>query len=95
VLHALERTPRVTEKHFFWDGETKLEIAVGSWRRRLAALFELSKVKDAHPHRFRDTFAVELLLSGVPIERVSILLAGVYCECSPKTLRIPSKSFHP
>jgi hypothetical protein len=40
----------------------------------LAALFELSKVKDAHPHRFRDTFAVELLLSGVPIERVSILL---------------------
>ena len=22
-------------------------------------------------------------------------LAGVYCECSPETLRIPSKSFHP
>src|SRR5882724_6909566 len=28
----------------------------------------------AHAHRFRDTFAVELLLAGVPIERVSILL---------------------
>jgi len=74
VLYALERTPRVTERHFFWDGETKLEIAVGSWRRRLATLFELAKVEGAHPHRFRDTFAVELLLSGVPIERVSILL---------------------
>jgi len=22
-------------------------------------------------------------------------LAGVYCECSPETLRIPSKSFRP
>jgi integrase len=31
-------------------------------------------VNDAHPHRFRDTFAVELLLNGVPIEQVSMLL---------------------
>jgi integrase len=63
------RTSRVTERHFFCDGKTKLEIAVGSWRRRLATLVEL-----AHPHKFRDTFTVELLLSGLPIERVSILL---------------------
>lgn len=27
-----------------------------------------------HAHRFRDTFAVELLLAGVPMERVSVLL---------------------
>jgi hypothetical protein len=40
----------------------------------LAKLFELAKVTDDHPHRFRDTFAVEVLLSGVPIERVSSLL---------------------
>jgi integrase len=37
-------------------------------------LFELAKVPKAHAHRFRDTFAVELLLSGVPIERLSVLL---------------------
>jgi len=37
-------------------------------------VFELAAIADAHPHRFRDTFAVELLLSGVPIEGVSILL---------------------
>jgi hypothetical protein len=34
----------------------------------------LSAVKDAHPHRLGDTFSVELLLAGVPIEDVSILL---------------------
>jgi len=27
-----------------------------------------------HAHRFRDTFSVEILLAGVPIERVSVLL---------------------
>jgi hypothetical protein len=37
-------------------------------------LFKKANVPDAHPHRFRDTFAVELLLAGVPIDRVSVLL---------------------
>ncbi|MGH9743531.1 MAG: tyrosine-type recombinase/integrase, partial [Candidatus Acidiferrum sp.] len=27
-----------------------------------------------HAHRFRDTFAVELLLAGVPLDGVSVLL---------------------
>lgn len=37
-------------------------------------LFRLAGVPDGHAHRFRDTFAVELLLAGVPLERVSVLL---------------------
>jgi len=37
-------------------------------------LFELAEIPNGHAHRFRDTFAVELLLSGVPLERVSVLL---------------------
>jgi len=30
--------------------------------------------KRCHPHMFRDTFAVEMLLAGVPIDQVSLLL---------------------
>jgi integrase len=43
-------------------------------QRRLQRLFELAKVLRGHAHRFRDTFAVELLQSGVPLDRVSVLL---------------------
>jgi len=88
ALHALELTPKVTEKHYFWDGQQQIDIAIGSWRRRLAKLFELATVDGAHPHRFRDTFAVELLLSGVPIERVSILLGH-------QSVRITEKHYAP
>jgi integrase len=41
---------------------------------RLAKIFKLADVKGGHAHRFRDTFATELLLAGVPMERVSVLL---------------------
>jgi integrase len=34
----------------------------------------LAKVPTGHAHRLRDTFAVELLLAGVPLDRVSVLL---------------------
>lgn len=38
------------------------------------SLAKLANVKGASFHRVRDTFAVELLLAGVPIEQVCILL---------------------
>jgi hypothetical protein len=37
-------------------------------------LCELAEVENGHAHRWFDTFAVELLISGVPIEQVRILL---------------------
>ena len=88
VAYALERTPTVTATHFFWDGRQLIEITIGSWRRRLAKLFELATVTGGHPHRFRDTCAVELLLTGVPIERVSILLGH-------QSVRITEKHYAP
>ena len=54
-------------------GRGKLS-AVADWRRFLAKVYETAGVPDAHAHQFRDTFAVELLISGVPLERVSVLL---------------------
>jgi site-specific recombinase XerD len=45
-------------------------VTFQKWKRRLID----GKPVAAHPHMFRDTFAVELLLSGVPMEDVQILL---------------------
>jgi integrase/recombinase XerD len=61
---------------------------VGDWQRSLRRLFKLAGVPDAHAHRFRDTFAVELLLAGVPLERVSILLGH-------QSVRITEKHYSP
>jgi integrase/recombinase XerD len=74
VIQALDAVRGTSEKYFFWTGEGKLKSAVGDWQRSLKKLFALAKVPGGHPHRFRHTFTVELLLAGIPIERVSVLL---------------------
>jgi integrase/recombinase XerD len=74
VVQVLEAAPRTSDRYFFWTGCSKLHSAIGKWQRRLQRLFELAEVPKGHAHRFRDTFAVELLLSGVPLDRVSVLL---------------------
>jgi integrase/recombinase XerD len=73
VIAALEVIP-VAEKYLFWTGKSKIKSVVGDWQRSLKRLFILAGVPSAHPHRFRDTFSVELLQTGVPIDRVSVLL---------------------
>jgi integrase/recombinase XerD len=72
VTDALKAIPG--ERYFFWTGTSHPKSCVGDWQRSLRRLFRLAGVPDGHAHRFRDTFAVELLLAGVPLERVSILL---------------------
>ncbi len=88
VVSALKATPKVTEKFFFWSGRGKLESIVRSWQTRLRKVFKLANVPNGHAHRFRDTFAVELLLAGVPMERVSILLGH-------QSVRITEKHYAP
>jgi integrase/recombinase XerD len=88
VLRALESTPRKSENHFFWSGVGKLESIVRSWQTRLRRLFQLAGVVKGHAHRFRDTFAVELLQAGIPIERVSILLGH-------QSTRVTEKHYNP
>jgi integrase len=74
VIQAIEASPRSSSRFFFWTGESKMHSAVGKWQLRLRRLFKLANVPHGHAHRFRDTFAVELLKSGVPMERVSRML---------------------
>ena len=52
------------------------------WRRYL----KLPQSQTAHLHRFRDTFAVELLLAGVPLER-SLFCSTQQREGHGETLR--------
>ena len=74
VADAIEDAPRLSEKHFFWTGQSTLHTAIGSWQRTLRSLFKLAGISKGFAHRFRDTFAVELLLVGVPTEEVATLL---------------------
>jgi integrase len=71
--------------YLFLRGEsTRMETCTDLWRRQLARVFEAAKISRGHPHRFRDTFAVELLLAGVPIEHVSVLLGHASVKITEK-----------
>jgi integrase/recombinase XerD len=102
VACALRDVPPGKNPHpayFFWSGRGKPKSAVADWQRSYRRLFELAapklpvdpqtgKTKRCHPHMFRDTFAVEMLLAGVPIEQVSMLLGH-------KSVKTTEKSYLP
>ena len=74
VADLLECLPRISERYFFWTGNSAIHTVNGIWQRTLQGLFKRAKIKNGFAHRLRDTFSVSLLLAGVPIEQVSILL---------------------
>jgi integrase len=88
LVKALEATPRVTERYYFWTGVGRLATAVRMWDMRLKRGFEKAGIVKGHAHRFRDTYAVALLLEGVPMERVSILLGHT-------SIRVTEKYYSP
>ncbi len=88
VVEALDETPNVHPSYFFWSGNGLPKTTVADWQRSLRKLFEIANVKGGHAHRFRDTFAVELLLAGVPIDQVSVLLGH-------SSVKITEKSYSP
>jgi integrase len=88
AVQALKVIDPVSPQYFFWSGNGTIDTLTGNWRRSLRKVFSLAQIKGGHPHRFRDTFAVELLMAAVPLERVSILLGH-------SSLRITEKHYSP
>jgi integrase/recombinase XerD len=78
VLAELAKTPMMTSTRYFWTGNGKLQTATGDYQAMVKEAFDRAGVikgeSNLMGHRFRDTFAIELLKSGVPIARVSKLL---------------------
>jgi integrase/recombinase XerD len=81
VTSLLGELPSKSPGYFFWSGHGDLISAVKGYSRSLRKLFRIADLKNpdgtrkwCHSHMFRDTFAVELLLAGVPIDQVSVLL---------------------
>ena len=85
VAQYIITAPRITEKYAFYDPEgtegnkKKSEQHRKQWGTRfhqnaLRYLEQVSGVAHIHPHRFRDTFAVDLLSHHVDIRAVSRFL---------------------
>jgi integrase len=80
VLEALDLLPHPKaaaqdNKRYFSSDATGLRSLVkGAWRT-MDAVFQLSGVEGAHPHRFRHTLASELLGKGGDIDKVAGILA--------------------
>ncbi len=74
VLEALAALPEREGPCYFWTGKSARQTCAKYWRVRLGQIAGRAGVRAFHPHRLRDTFAVELLLSEVTIHDVSTLL---------------------
>jgi integrase/recombinase XerD len=81
VASALRKVENSNPRYFFWTGNGNPKTAVADWQRSFRRLFKKVDLrhddgtrKRAYPHMLRDTFAVELLLAGVPLHDVAILL---------------------
>jgi len=62
-------------EYFFWSGEGNPKSCVGDWQRTFRRLSTLAGVH-IHAHRWRHTFAVELLSKGVPVSEVAAILGN-------------------
>jgi site-specific recombinase XerD len=78
VLRALAEVKPLPDSHsdyFFWSKVGKPETAANVWRRSfMTAVVNSGFPRRGHPHMLRDTFAVEALLAGVPVDQVQRML---------------------
>jgi integrase len=73
MLEALSKMNGL--EYFFWSGTSNPKSCVGDWQRSLRRLGELAGVH-VHAHRWRHTFATQLLSKGVPVSEVAAILGN-------------------
>ena len=75
VAEELLALANTNKKYVFWTGGSLGETIAKTWANRyIRPIFEAAKIPcEGHmlSHRLRDTFAVDLLEKGVPLEEVS------------------------
>lgn len=70
IVEAIEALPG---RYPFWSGDSLPENCSSVWQEAYRKLFKHAGIP-GHPHRFRHTFAKNLLVNEVPLETVSLLL---------------------
>lgn len=89
VAEQIRAVENSNPAYFFWSGNGTAKTVYGDYWRTFKAVFEEANLgRRCNIHQFRDTFAVELLLAGVPIEQVSVLLGH-------KSVKITEKHYSP
>jgi integrase len=71
------------DRYFFRYGHN-YPGAMRNYQYALKTLFKRAGISHGHAHRLRDTFAVEMLLAGVPLEQVSKLLGHFSVKTTEK-----------
>jgi integrase/recombinase XerD len=62
-------------EYFFWSGSGNPKSCVGDWQRTFRRLGDIAGVH-IHAHRWRQTFATQLLSKGVAISEVAAILGN-------------------
>lgn len=81
ALRNIPGGPKPNPRYFLWSGNGDPKSSVSDWQRAYRKLFKIADIhhsdgtrKRCFPHMLRDTFAVENLLAGIPLDQVSLLL---------------------
>jgi integrase len=64
VIEAINAFEPMNKTYYFWSGESSRDGVARTYMTRLNRVFKLAGIVNGHAHRFRDTFAVELLLQA-------------------------------
>lgn len=89
VANELWALPNSNPDYFFCSGNGTVRSVTANWQRILDQSFKKAALnRRCHVHQLRDTFAVEMLLAGVPLDQVSMLLGH-------SSVRITEKHYAP